>query len=98
MKPKIDEILLENCGIDDYELSLLLEGLLVMDNFETFVYKSNVFLDDGLRAIKPILIRSSPKNLQCLRLVNCDTSPEIIEELLDFMLRERVRLRTVGLV
>ena len=97
-KPQIDALLLENCGIDDYELSLLLEGLLVMDNFEKFVYKNNVFLDNSLRALKPILTRPSHKNLQCLRLVNCETTPQIMEELLEFMLSEGVRLKTVGFV
>lgn len=69
-----------------------------MDGFEKLIYRNNVFLEKSLVAIKPILTRPGTSNLQELRLVNCVTTPLIIEELLDFILSERVRLRTIGLV
>ncbi len=39
----IDSVFFDNCGIDDEELAILLQGLMVVDQFETFVYKNNVF-------------------------------------------------------
>ena len=61
---------MDNCGVDDYELSLLLEGLNRMKGFERLVYKNNVFLEDSLEAIKPILMHQSPRNLLQMRLIN----------------------------
>lgn len=58
-KPEIHSVLLDNCGIDDEEIGLMLDGLSVLNCFQTFVYKNNVFLDGGLEALKPLLIRPS---------------------------------------
>lgn len=74
----IDSVYFDNCGIDDEELAILLEGFLILDKFETFVYKNNIFREQGLAAIKPILVRPDPRALQELRLVNCVTHPKII--------------------
>jgi len=49
--PIIDDVYLDNCGVDDHELALLLEGLLEMKNFEKLVYKNNVFSYESLQAI-----------------------------------------------
>ena len=69
-----------------------------MKNFEKFVLKRNEFMENSLQGIKPILTRPSFQCLQELRLVNCVTTPKVMEELLDFMIIENVRLRTVSLV
>ena len=37
--------MLENCGIDDQELRILLKGFERLNNFTTFVYKNSVFMD-----------------------------------------------------
>jgi len=39
----IDAVLFDNCGIDDAELAILLEGLLALDGIDNFIYKNNVF-------------------------------------------------------
>ena len=69
-EPKIGAVYLDNCGVDDHELSLLLEGLTEMAEFKKFVYKSNAFAEESLAAIMPVLDRRSPRDLQELRLVN----------------------------
>lgn len=97
-RPKINAVYLDNCGVDDHELSLLLDGLLHMEGFQKFVYKNNVFLEESLEMLKPILKLKSPRDLQELRLVNLQTKPEVIRELLDHMTQCRVELRTLGLV
>ena len=56
----IDAVLFDNCGIDDEELAILLEGLLALDGIEHFVYKNNVFLQEGFEAIKPLLLKPDP--------------------------------------
>ena len=74
-KPAIESVYLDNCGIDDYELSLLFLGLQKMQGFKRFVYKNNVFLDDSLEQICPLLLRKDPCQLLELRLVNLKTDP-----------------------
>ena len=48
----LEEVMLDNCGVDDEELSLLLKGLLNMEHVKTFVYKSNTLMELGLSALK----------------------------------------------
>ena len=38
-KSNIEQVLLENCGIDDNELSILLTGFMALKRFESFIYK-----------------------------------------------------------
>ena len=87
---KIDAALFDNCGIDDEELAILLEGMLSLDGVKNFVYKNNVFLQKSLHAIKPILYRPDPHNLQELRLVNCNTQTHLMTEMIQFMIDEEV--------
>ena len=83
---QIDSVYLDNCGVDDFELSLLMPGLSRMKGFRRFVYKNNVFLDQSLLAIQPLLWRKQPNNLRELRLVNLQTNPHIINELIEFLI------------
>lgn len=55
-KPNIHSIYLDNCGIDDHELSLLLRGLAVTNQCRKFIYKNNQFLFQSLESIKPLLM------------------------------------------
>ena len=48
----LEEVMLDNCGIDDAELSLLLKGLMNMQHFRTFVYKNNSLMERGLDTLK----------------------------------------------
>lgn len=74
-RPLLRDIYLENCGVDDHELALLLEGIFQMGGVQKLIYKNNVFLEESLEAIKPVLNKRSPHNLQELRLVNLVTNP-----------------------
>ena len=90
--------MLDNCGIDDYELSLLLDGFERLKSLKVFVYKDNQFLDQGLQAIKPLLTRPDPHNLLELKLVNCVTSPRVMDSMLECMVDNQVHLRSLALV
>lgn len=59
----IDAVLFDNCGIDDEELAILLEGFMALPGIKSFTYKNNVFQHLGLEAIKPVLFRPDPRNL-----------------------------------
>ena len=95
---KIDAVLFDNCGIDDEELAILLEGMRLLDGLKHFVYKNNVFLQKSLQAIKPILYRPDPHNLMELRLVNCNTQTNLMTEMIKFMIDEEVQIRSLSLV
>lgn len=94
----LEEVMFENCGIDDQECNILLEGFKRLSNLHTFVYKVNVFMDLGLSAIKPLLVKPDLHNLLELSLVSCVTAPRIMDSLIEFMVSRRVHLRSLALV
>ena len=47
-KPKIHSVYLDNCGIDDHELSLMLRGLALSKECRKFIYKNNEFNFESL--------------------------------------------------
>ena len=55
-------------------------------------------MDKGLTALQPLLIRPEPKNLLELKLVSCQTAPRIMKELAEFLISNKVKLRTLCLV
>lgn len=76
----------------------MLDGFTVLPNFESFIYKNNVFMMDALAGLKPLLVRPSPMNLQELRLVNLKTNKVVIQNLIDFLTEQNVQLRSLSLV
>ena len=97
-KPHINEILFDNCGIDDQELSLLLNGFTNLKTFDIFAYKNNVFLQRGLAALKQILLQPDPYNLTEMRLVSCTTTSKVTTDLINFLVLSRSHLRSLSLV
>ena len=59
----METLFLDNCGVDDDELSNLFIGFNSIDTFKKFYYKDNEFYAKSLNAIKPILVKTSPANL-----------------------------------
>ncbi len=47
----LNAALFDNCGIDDEELAIMLEAFTQQHRFEHFVYKNNVFKEEGLDAM-----------------------------------------------
>ena len=47
-QPEISQMLFDNCGIDDYELSILFEGLMKLERLEIFAYMRNEFKSKSL--------------------------------------------------
>ena len=97
-KPSIEQVYLNNCGIDDEEASILFEGFLGLENFNRLCYLNNEFKYNALTSLKPILVRPDPHNLVELRLVNCDTSKLITKQLCEFLYEYKVELRALSLV
>ena len=53
----LQELRLDNCGVDDGELASILVGLQSQKNFRVLYYKHNSFGEESLEALKPILIK-----------------------------------------
>jgi hypothetical protein len=73
----INRIYFDNCGIDDQEFASILSGLAQLSDFKSIIYKRNVFDEDSLKAIVPLLHKRLPNHLEELRLVDC-TIPKSI--------------------
>ena len=50
-------VYLDNCGIDDEEFSLLIEGFCALQGLRLLFYKENVFGQASLDAIQPLLLK-----------------------------------------
>lgn len=96
--PDVKVAYLENCGIDDEEFSLLIEGFVALKGLQQLFYKENVFGQDALNALQPLLLKSFPNNLQTLKLVKVHTSEIYTSELLKFLAEESPQLSSLSLV
>jgi len=68
---KIDRILLDNCGIGDDEFESILNGVFLLNDFKSIVYKQNHFDELSMSAIKPIIQKQKPNNLKELKIIDC---------------------------
>lgn len=92
---------LENCALKDNAFAEILKGLFAIDCCRTLTYKQNEFGPESLQALKPILEKSYPKNINELKLIHCITqtkSSAVIDELLHFIKEEQCSLSSLSLV
>ena len=66
----------------DEMLESLLLAALKQRKLQELVYKRNKFFDRSLEALKLVLELKPPQNLIELRLVDCNSSPEIMQDLI----------------
>ena len=97
-KPAIEQVFLDNCGIEDDEAAVLFDGFMGLEKFTRLCYLNNEFKYSALNSIKPVLVRPDPHNLVELRLVNCDTTKLVTLQLCEFLVHEKVQLRSLSLV
>ena len=84
--------------MDDGELNVLLNGLVSTNEFSKFIYKNNEFSYKSLIALKPIMLKPYPHNLQVLRLVGCKTQDKYVNQLVEFLANEDINLKQLGLI
>ena len=78
----INRVLFDNCGIDDEEFAAILEGLNKLEDFKSITYKQNVFDQNSLDAIIPILQeRKLPHHLEELQIIDCKIPALITNQL-----------------
>ena len=79
----INRVRFDNCGIDDGEMSNLLQAFSKFKDFKSIIYRHNEFSDESMEGIRPILIKQFPNHLSELRISNCRMSPQVTEELIN---------------
>ena len=79
----INRVRFDNCGIDDGEMSNLLQAFAKFKDFKSIIYRFNEFSDESMEGIRPILIKQFPNHLSELRISNCRMSPQVTQELIN---------------
>lgn len=86
-KEFVNSFLFKNCGISDMHNEILLNSVEKLEQVKSLVYKQEEFGNRSVQAIRPLLQRTKPHNLQVLRLIDCKIQPRVTRELIS-MLRE----------
>ena len=97
--PVISRIFLDTCKVSDSMFGKLLTQIANQQKLQELIYKRNEFQEQSLAPLKSILMIQPPQQLQELRLVDCDTSPQIVRSLLSTLADlETCSLRSLYLV
>lgn len=78
----ITRCVLDNNGLADDLLALLLEGLVNQKHYKSLIIRNNTFGELSLAKLGPSLERRMPINVTELRLINCKISAASTEQLL----------------
>ena len=79
----INRVRFDNCGIDDGEMSNLLQAFSKFKDFKSIIYRFNEFSECSMDGIRPILVKQFPNHLQELRISNCRMSPQVTSDLIN---------------
>ena len=74
---------MQNCGLDDDEFSVILEGLCHLKEFKSLSYIQNNFGESSLENCSDLLKRKCPNQLDDLQIINCKIDGKISSELID---------------
>lgn len=75
-------IVLEDNGTNDEQQGLIFEGLHSQEKIYRIITRKNEFGERSLEALKPLLLRKNPMQLEELRLVDCQLNPLVLHQLL----------------
>ena len=65
------KFLFDNCGLSDSHNQIFLTNMDKLEKVTDLVFKRNEFLNKSVLALKPIIERPKPYNLQTLRIIHC---------------------------
>lgn len=81
-KDFVNRFLFKHCGLTDAAVEILLTNMNKLERVISLVLKGEEFGLKSIMAIKPLLERPKPNNLEVLRLVNCKISTAVTRELI----------------
>ena len=93
----VNRFLFKNCGLTDQHIEILLNHCEQLKQVVGLVLKSEEFGIRAMNAVRPLLVRKSPCNLQVLRIIDCRIPRTVTHDLIDTLLEEN-HLRVLGLV
>jgi len=89
---------LQRNGIKDQDMAILMKALCELDKFKTLIIKHNIIGRKSIEELIPMIHRSGNASLNELRLVDCKTQPEAVDELLKQMKDSNGMLKKLGFV
>ena len=84
----MNRVLFNNCGLTGNRFATILEGLALVKDFKSIIYKHNEINALAISKFQPIFVKKVPNQLQELQIIDCKVHCHQIEELLDLMITE----------
>ena len=73
----------DNCGIDDEEMSLMVQAFFKFKDFKSIIYRQNDLQENSVESLRHLLSKGIPYHLQELRISNCKLIPKVTTDLID---------------
>ena len=88
LQTNINRVRFDNCGIDDLEMSNLLQAFFKFKDFKSIIYRQNELSELSLPWLSKLLAKSIPYHLQELRISGCHLTPQITSQLIEVITKK----------
>ena len=78
----VTKFLFKNCGLTDEHNQILFSHMEKLEHVETIILKQEDFNVKSMAALRPILARPKPFQLQVLRIIDCRIPTQVTRELI----------------
>ena len=95
---RMNRVLLNNCGITGNKMATIVEGLTLIKDFKSIIYKHNELNALAVAKMEPLLLKYVPNNLSELQIIDCKIHTSTIEKLMELMIATRCQVRIFSLV
>ena len=93
----VNRLLLNNCGISGDHFAEIIQGMSKLRDFKSLIYIKSAVNFASLAALKPVLEKRLPFNLEELKLIDCKISAAQIFKLMEDLL-ESSQIKKLALV
>ena len=84
----VNRLLLDNCGVTGDRFAEIRQGMGKMRDFKSLIYKHSSVNQASLDALKPILLKRIPHQLEELKLIDVKISPSMITFLMESLIEQ----------
>ena len=82
----MSRVLFNNCGLTGDNFATILEGLALIKDFKSIIYKRNEINVHAIERLQPLFMKNIPHQLSELEIIDCKIHCVQIEQLLDLMI------------
>ena len=82
----MNRVLFNNCGLTGNKFATILEGLALVKDFKSIIYKHNELNALAIAKLQPLLEKNIPNQLSELILIDCRIHCVQLEQLLTMMI------------